>query len=404
MVDELQMKVSLILDELSKQIISLAGQDKLADALFFLDQYVKLAPTSVERYSLEALVREREGDLSAAEVILQEGFAQHPRSFDLFYNLGYIHEKKKDILNAYHIYMRARYISETKSEKEDIAAAVKRLTPLIVGSTKSQKDSISNILKVGEKTITITAKKDHLFKRKRLLGHIEKHIDKFAGSVLEIGFIDGVISKNLNYYGYDVTAVDRRKSRILNVIASEWHDNVLQAQQEVAKFYHEPVLDLDWMRKIPEFEVIIVVGDQNLDTFEADAGQGKELLDLLLQKASKQLFIRVVGDDAGLHSDPPVKEFIADDLTRVAASHHLVPEVIATEKDDDGREFQLCLVTKPPEPQYFSVPVGVEAEHSRSTILEVEMAKCVDSYGAAYVGDWQPFVQAVKQYREDPDL
>ena len=396
---KLQTKLELVLKELKEQIIIFVETDRLGDASFLLKQYIKLAPTFLDRYSLEALIRAAEEDWSGAEKILNEGLSVHPLSFDLLYNLGYIFEEKQEILQAYHSYMRARYIAEGEREKTDIAAALKRLVPQMAGSVKSQDGEISTVLRAGEIAMAVTTRTEELLKRKELLGTIEKHIDKNASTVLEIGFKDGIISKNLNYFGYDVTAVDPIKERILNVIAGEWHDNLLQAEQKVAKFYYE-IVDLEWVQKIPEFDVIIAVADKNIDIFATREEQASDLLKALLQKARKQLFIRVSDG----HSP---KEFSKADLAAIAASSDSALKTIAA--PDQGDEqipggLSLCLINKHSEPEPFSVPIGAAAQHSKSTIFEVELKKCVDLYGAGYVDDRQHFVEMLRQYREDPEL
>lgn len=394
--NKLQANLEIILDEMMEHIITFVETDRLDDANFLLDQYVKLSPTSVERYSLEALIRAGEADWQRAEEILREGLTKYPLSFDLLYNLGYIYEEKKEILEAYHLYMMARYVAATKQEKTDIGAALKRLVDDIRGSVKSLDGKIATIVQAGEITMTVSTKTEELLKRKELLWFIERQISKNATSVLEIGFKDGIISKNLNYFGYEVTAVDRVKERILNVIAREWHDNILHPEQRVAKFYHEPV-DLEWMRKIPEFEVIIAVGERNRAMFNVGEGQEEEVLEALLQKAQKQLFLTV-------STVPSVSEFSKENLAGVLAAHGLELEVIATLDDRKGCNIELCLVDKEPGSEPFSIPAGIDVRGSRSTIFEVELARCVDLYGAGFVGDRHHFVEVLQQYAENPEL
>ncbi|NLJ57131.1 MAG: hypothetical protein GX334_08840, partial [Firmicutes bacterium] len=392
----LNAKVGAVLDELSGLIINFVEQDRFDDANFFLGQYIKLAPTTIERYSLEALVRVEEADWQGAKNILEEGLTRHPLSFDLLYNLGYILEKNGEILEAYNVYMKARYIAGDEREKEDIAVAMKRLVPKIVGTVKSKGEEISTVVRAGDVTLTITTKTEELLERKKLLGFIEKHIAKNMSTVLEIGFMDGIISKNLNYFGYDVTAVDCRQERILNIIAKEWHDNLLQPKQKVAKFYHSQI-GLKWMHEIPEFDAIIAVANEDIAMFNARPEEKKALLEILLKKARKQLFLRVA-------AVPSVTEFSKVDLVEAAALHSLKPEVLAVIDKEGGQKFELCLVNKHSNLEFFAVPEAQETPHSPSTVFDVSLEKCTDMHGAGYVNDWHHFVEVLKDYQGNPAL
>jgi len=112
--DELQEKVSLILKDLTDQMIDFASQGQFEVAHLLMEQYIKLSPHSIDRYCLEAMINLQAGKLESAEQLLKEGLSYHPMSFDLLYNLGYVFEEKKEFFEAYHFYMRARYISSTQ--------------------------------------------------------------------------------------------------------------------------------------------------------------------------------------------------------------------------------------------------------------------------------------------------
>ena len=397
LLEELQSKLEMMLGELRDQIIEFTETDRVDDAKFFLEQYIKLAPTTVERFSLEALISAGESDWDGAESILKNGIHEHPLSFDLLYNLGYVYQQKQEILEAYHIYMKAHYVAEEEQEKSDIGAALKGLVDDIQGRNVSDGSKIYTEIRAGEVVLTVSMERDELLRRKEILNHIEMHIGKDLSSVLEIGFNEGAISKNLNYYGYEVTAVDRIKERILHVIAREWHDNILHPEQKVAKFYQEPV-DLDWLGKIPKFDVIIAVGGQNITAFNITEGETKAVLEALLEKASKQLFLVV---SSSIHS---INEFSKQELVEIADTKNLGLEVIASIDTIDGEQLELCVVNKELDFECFSVPSALSVPDSESTIFEVELTKCVDLYGAGYVTDWHPFVQVLKQHQEEINL
>ncbi|NMB35507.1 MAG: hypothetical protein GX989_04355 [Firmicutes bacterium] len=393
--DELQIKVDAVLSELKEQIIQFFEQGNLDDAGFLLEQYVKLAPTAIERYTLEAMLRAGKKDWEGAQQILLEGLAHHPLSFDLLYNRGFICQNNHNIFEAYNMYMKARYVAASAAEKADVAAALKDLGSNIKGSVKSEGGQISSIIRAGELTMTVTDSADELLRRKNMLGLIEKQLDKNAQTVLEIGFKDGIISKNLNYFGYDVTAVDRNKERMLQVMALEWHDNMLQARQKVAKFYYE-LVDLDWVQKIPAFDIIVAVADKNLAMFAAREREAGDILAALLQKARKQLFIRVAAAAS-------TTEFGKEELLQAAAGEGLAVQTLGT-WEEQGQNVELALVNKETGSKTFAVPAAGDVRNSRSTVFEVAVKKCVDLYGAGYRDDFQHFVAVLQEYEQNPKL
>ena len=390
--DELQEKVSLILKDLTDQMIDFASQGQFEVAYLLMEQYIKLSPHSIDRYCLEAMINVQEGKLESAEQLIKEGLSYHPMSFDLLYNLGYVFEEKKEFFEAYHFYMRARYISSTQEEKDNIAKALQGLVKVFSGTIEESDDEISNIVIAEGIQIVLKTTIEELLKSKKMLGTIEKYIAKDTSSVLDIGFGDGMISKNLNYYGYDVTAVSPHRDSILNVIVNEWQDNLLQPEQKVAKFYQEQV-DINWMRQIPSFDIIIAISNNNLSIFNADQNNKEEMLELLLDKVRSQLFIKVSSKESS-------SDFNKEDIAKLAQKYHLDVKVIA--KDDGG--YELCLIEKQANIRPFNIPSPLEIAKSESLILEVEVNKCVDSYGAGYVDDWHHFVEFLKEYEENPEI
>ena len=56
-----------------------------------MDEYAKLALTSIERYCLEAMIHVGEGNLDQAAQVLKDGIDLYLGSFDLLFNLGFVY-------------------------------------------------------------------------------------------------------------------------------------------------------------------------------------------------------------------------------------------------------------------------------------------------------------------------
>lgn len=392
--NDTQKQVQAILNELKQQIIYLVDQGQLDNVDFFMEQYIKLAPNTIERYSLEALINMGKENLKKANEILLEGAKHHPMSFDLLYNLGYTFQHLEEPLEAYHIYMKAKYVAEAEEEKEDIYKALKSLVDDFKGHTSADEEKMRTIIMAGDKSIGIDIKHKDLERRKELVHTLGKNLVKDSSTVLEIGFDDGAISKNLQFFGYEVTAVDPVKEKILNVIIKEWHDNILQPEQETAKYYEERT-SLDWMQKIPAFDTIIALADGNIERLQA-RGHEKEILEQILEKSNKQTIIRVSQAASQV-------EFTKEDLEEVAKEKSLIMKMIHTEENDDG-VFETYSLVKEVDQELFSIPSPWEIRDSRSIVLEVDISKCRDLYGAGYVDDFHPFAEVLREYQKNPEL
>ncbi|HHV41472.1 MAG TPA: tetratricopeptide repeat protein [Clostridiaceae bacterium] len=110
----------IVLDGLQEQITTLVEADQIDTADLFLQEYIKLAPEVIERFALEALVRIGQDELNSAISILNKGFAIHPNSFDLLFNLGFAYQLKGDVISARNAYAQALELAKTQEEKDDL--------------------------------------------------------------------------------------------------------------------------------------------------------------------------------------------------------------------------------------------------------------------------------------------
>lgn len=394
--DEILQKVDQILIQLREQILLFINHGDFDNAKLLLDQYIKLSPTGVERYTLDAIIRSSMEDLDGAKDILLEGIRSQPLSFDLFYNLGYIYNEMGEYLDSYNAYMRARYLAKSEEEKEDISSAFRGIRGNTSYNAQSKGDMITMSLKAGKTIISTRMRISDMLKHKMILEDISNRLDRNNRKVLEVSFFDGIISKNLNLFGYDVTAVDKNKDSLLRVIVLENHENTLYHNQKVAKFYIDNI-NMDWVNSISEYDGIIAVYKNNLDNFSINKESKDELLNSLIKKVKGQLFIRA-------SIVPSEKDFTKEDIEKLATSNNLTLKVIHSDKDEDGLAYEICLLEKRPIENRFSIPVGLQSMDSDSTILRVSIDKCRDLFGTAYRNDWHYFVETLLQYEKNSEL
>lgn len=382
----------LILQELQETIMSFLSQGLSENAELLLDQLIKLFPKSRERYNLQAIFLMQKKENEKAAQILEEGISRHPLDADLLYNLAWLWQEEGKYFDAYNMYMKALYAAESLEQMEDIKKGLSSLVEFFNGEINFEDGKVVSSLVAGEKQLIIREDINDLKERREILTAIRNNLDKEADQLLEIAFREGIISKNLNYYGYNVTAVDRYQIRILNIIAKEWHDNILQAGQKTAKFYNEEV-SLDWLGKIPGFDVILVVSKDGLEAFASSKEKEKEILEALLSKANQQLFIGCTDQGLGL-------QFKKENIEKTAQKYNWKVKEIYSGTDG----YKMILLEKKETKEHFKLPFATEAIYSRSTVLRVSLDKCRDLQATAYINDFHPFVEVLKEYEKKNDL
>ena len=123
--------------------------------------------------------------------------------------------------------------------------------------------------------------------------------------------------------------------------------------------------------------------------------QEYDLLKATIAKAKDQVFV--------LTAENLDEEFSKEILKQVVKEQNLEVQVLHQYEHEDVN-YELCLVNLKQNLTSFKIPLGGEARYSLSTILEVDLAKCTDLFGAAYIGDFQQFVAMLQEYGENRDL
>ncbi len=180
----LQDKMETVLAELKETIIELINMDGLDNAKILMEQYVKLAAQHEDRYILEAMILEAEDKMEETEQILREGLAIHPLSFDLLHNLGLIFAQKTEYLEAYYLYMKAKYVADSEEQINKIGGALGGLVKHFSGAESIVDGEIVTLLKIGDTKLGFQVDNDQLLQRKGLLYTVINYIDLATASIL----------------------------------------------------------------------------------------------------------------------------------------------------------------------------------------------------------------------------
>lgn len=111
--------------QIKQNINVLINNGKLEEAKALMEEYKKIVVEDVEVYSIQAVILIMQGKLEEAEEVLKDGIAKY-NNFDLFYNLGYLYEKKLDIYQALKYYKIASDNAE-EAQKNDIEELIKSI-------------------------------------------------------------------------------------------------------------------------------------------------------------------------------------------------------------------------------------------------------------------------------------
>ncbi|WNF36578.1 hypothetical protein RJD24_19490 [Bacillaceae bacterium IKA-2] len=379
---------------IKEKIQQFIQQGYFTEAGTILTQYSAVMPTDPDTFSLKAMLYQAQGNANEAINVLSDGLRIYPLRFDLLANLGIIFEHKKDYLEAYHLYIRASYLAEEQSEHSLVIENLKRIMPHFKGKTKLEINDdyiITTSLSYGEKSLIVKTDINRGNERNLLLHTVVKHFSEGANKVLEIEFGSGVISKNLNYYGFDVEAIDSRKGALLELISKEWQENLRQPEQKKAKYFHNHLTLAD-IPHLSHYDVIILAPNHN-DWYQ-DVSEQLEIVKALLEKANQQLFVKL----------PILME--ANDIRLNYFKEKGFEVTCILEDQDHIGYFELFLIERENRVKgRFTIPNGTNVKSSRSTIVEVDISKCCDKYGFSYNEEgFHPFVETIKQYRENKNV
>ncbi|KMT22638.1 TIGR00180 family glycosyltransferase [Clostridium cylindrosporum] len=117
-------KIESLKKRVSESVQFLIADNKLDEAISLINGYFKINSGDIEIYSMKAVVLIMQGDLEAAEEIINDGLKIDDNNFDLLYNLAYVYEQKEEYSKAIIYYKRARklkyYESTMKHEIDKI--------------------------------------------------------------------------------------------------------------------------------------------------------------------------------------------------------------------------------------------------------------------------------------------
>ncbi len=380
--------------DIKDKIQQFIQQGYFTEAGTILTQYASVMPTDPDTFSLKAMLYQAQGNAEEAINVLSDGLRLYPLRFDLLVNLGFIFEHKEEYLEAYHLYIRASYLAKEQSEHSLVIENLKRIMPQFKGRTKLEINDdymVTTSLSYGEKSLIVKTGINRGKERKLLLSTIAKYLSKDAKSVLEIEFGSGVISKNLNYYGYDVEAIDSRKGALLELISKEWQENLRQPEQKKAKYFHNH-LQLTDITHLSVYDIIIVA--PNHLEFYQDMGEQLQVVEALIEKVNHQLFVKL----------PKAKKSNEARLNQLHEKGFTINCIL--EDHDQSGPYELFLIERENcVKERFVIPNGTNATTSRSTIVEVDISKCCDKYSFSYSDDgFHPFVAILKQYQKNPSI
>lgn len=117
------------LEKLTKQIKiniqKLINENKIDEAEKLIDNYYKINKNDIEIYSIKSIIFMMKNQLEEAEATLKKGIEIDRKNFDLYYNLAYLYEIKKNEELSNFYYQKAYNNCEDDEMKKSIKSHVK---------------------------------------------------------------------------------------------------------------------------------------------------------------------------------------------------------------------------------------------------------------------------------------
>ncbi|ABR46958.1 TPR repeat-containing protein [Alkaliphilus metalliredigens QYMF] len=376
-------------------------QGHYQEAMSLLQKYEKVVPTDIDIYNLKAMIFILTGDLEKAKEILENGLKIKPLDFDILYNLGYIYEQKGEFLEAYYSYTTAQYNAENPQQIQDVIQALEGIKDYFAGRSiiieEDGNKKIKTQVRYGTKVLEMKFDLQRIIERKTILEAITKHLDISNERILEIEFGTGLISKNLNFYGFDVTAIDSRKLALLEIISKEWQDNLFNPRQSKAQFYHNK-LEVKHVALLSDYDAIILVPESEAWYEQYDQEELFYMIENIINRVKKQAFIRI--PDLNIDKYKQLELLILEKARKAEKKVRL----INIHEENESSE-KILLIENKEERKYFSIPIALETINSKSDVIEVEIEKCRDKFAFGYEEHgWHPFVALAQEYLEKENL
>ena len=164
--------------EVKSSIQSLIEQGFLQEAKTLISEYEDIVKDDAEIYSIRGVIAMMEGDMEAAEEILQAGLAVDEENFDLLYNLGYLYQSKQLNDKAIEFYQKAMQNANDESTANSLHEILKSL------GVQGSKDSLAR--KTLPKTSIIILTYNNLDANKICLESIRKYTEKGTYEIIVV--------------------------------------------------------------------------------------------------------------------------------------------------------------------------------------------------------------------------
>lgn len=381
------------IDFIKQKIMEMITQGLSQEADQLLNQLEASKLSDPDLFSLRAMWYEAEGARHLSIEKLSEGLTIFSLDVDLHINLAFFHEKEKQYLEAYHMLMRADYLNEDEEKRSIINDTLMRIRLFFRGGSRLLKEDETKIetkLIYGDREVKITAPLKSELRRKEYLHTIEAHIIS-EGNVLELEFGSGVISKNLNTSGFDVEGIDSRKKSLVELISKEWQENLRTPDQRRAKYFHNTV-ETENIKHMKSYDIVVFIPGGS--SFYQDMEMRQQMLVEFFDKNVQQLFITI---NKQLISTSSFYNILEE------KNYHI--EELLIESHSTSEDGFYLIERKGLEKKRFNITSFKEALKSDSTVLEVDIEKCLDKYGFSYHDSgFHPFTAVTKELAANSDL
>jgi len=430
--------------KIKAKVHKMIKQKKYVEAEKGIKSYIKVMPEDPEGYTLWAKIYRANGKLDAALKILEEGYKNIPRSYEILYNLSEVYHEKKRNLSALNFLREAEFCAETEEHEKKFKKLLSNIKKYIK-TKKIYRDDGYRILAQGDPKKSLAAFNFKMGEMKRRISLLEVITEKLSDRkkrIINIPVEYGIITRNLRHYGYKSIGFDENKDNIHRAMVFEIEETYRHKKYlEMTRFFYRP-LTLENFKRL-ENDDVIVFAPQSLGFFDKMENR-EEKIEVLLQNCG-QLFINVPAaqkiekaeEEIAEEKSAKIKGKILEEEDEYLEEENLdmtVEDKLANKNEEKMERMRDDLLKNVHEIAYnlnknlleihennsdkllyigedrlkdtstISVPRGIKSIKSDSEIIKIDTDKCTDFVATNYGNEgWNNYRAVIEEHIEKGD-
>jgi len=380
---------------------SLVEENMSAEARQALEDCLETRPYDGELkiHYIDILIKA--GKLGDAEKLLEIELQRQPDRFDLLFRLGRIDEIRGQNLSAADLFRRAEAEAKIAADKREVRSAIDRVREKVSSDVVFTPDSFTINLLGNSSPLNLQYKLKQQQIRRTLFETLLAEIDPRSKSVLELECDSGLVARNLAAHGLKAEGTAEEMTDIVLAIGFEYVEMLRKAGSltpSYSRFEAKPGA----IKELDKYDLVLLLPGRFQWYRDRGVNTTAELVKKLAAKSKRQLFFYIPGvEGKGEEEARQFEDMLLEQL--MESSLPSPPGKVAMQ--GGGSLYRINRRQAAAGEKEKLLPRGLNLSNSRSTVLEVELAKCRSLNGFSFGGGgWNHFSALLEELLANPDL